>query len=65
MEFSVAKYYVMYFGPSTASDIYMSVSDEVHLLRIAQTVRDLEVSFTSDLKSSVKTDSLVARAGGI
>ncbi len=52
MEFNVAKCDVMYFGPSTASDNSRSVNDEVHLLLVAQTVRDLEVFFASDRKSS-------------
>ncbi len=55
----------MRFGPSTASDIVMSVSDEVHLLLVAQTMRDLGVSFTSNLKSGEQTGRVVARARGI
>ncbi len=48
MEFNVAKCNVMYFGPGTISDNVMSVNDEVHLLPVTPTVRDLEDSFTSN-----------------
>ncbi len=56
MEFNVAKCNVMHFGPGTASDTAMSVSDEVHLHPVVQTARDLGVSFTSNLKFCGQAD---------
>ncbi len=65
MELNVAKCNVMHFDPGTAADIFVSVNDEVHLLPAVQTVRDLGVYFTSNLKSSEQTDKVVARARGV
>ncbi len=62
---NVAKFYVMQFGPGLASDTFMSVNDEVHLLPVAQTVRNLGVSFASNLKSSEQTDRVVERTRGV
>ncbi len=59
MDFIVAKCNVMQFGPGTASDIVM------HLLLVAQTMRDLWISSTSNLKSGEQTNSVVARAIGV
>ncbi len=62
MELNVAKCSAMHFGPGTASDIVISVNDEMHLLSDAQTVRDLEESVTGNFESSEQTDRVVARA---